>query len=387
MQELTPSQAASIAANVYALREHSVSENYERGRVLGCEEMFAVNDNSRFQGKTGALCFKPLSGFGYIAEGTGQYQGELLIVTRGTAMGYDWLTNFNVGMQIGAGGHLVHAGFHETWKSFSRDIQEFIRGRNPSGIHCVGHSLGGALATLNADYFSANNIGQVKLYTFGSPRTGSFVFSRSLTERLKAEHIYRVWHPSDPVPMIPIFPFQHLPHSTKGLAVRNEFSGLINADAHSMKESYIPAVAGLDWQHLASIANPNEDAEVKSWLENAAQNQNGFIKGSAKLLSMIQRALMWILKKAALLLVGAVGTVIAVGATVIDQLAWLLSQAANFSIELAGAVSTLVQAIFRFLGKVISTTVSITTVFLRWVLDLLFSSVSLIATSALAIIR
>jgi triacylglycerol lipase len=199
--------------------------------------------------------------------------------------------------------------------------------------------------------------------------------------------VYRVWHPSDPVPMIPVFPFQHLPHNTKGLSINNGFSGLINADAHSMAESYIPAVDGLNWQHLASTANANEEAEVKSWLEQAAQNQNGFIKGSAKLLTMIQRALMWILKKAGQLLVGTVGTVFTVGVTVLDQLAWMLSQAAQFSIELAGFVSVLVQAIFKFLGKTISTTVSITTIFLRWVLDLLFSNISAIAVNAIASIR
>jgi hypothetical protein len=387
MQELTPSQAASIASNVYGLRERSVSQNYERGAKLGCEDMFVVNDNSRFQGKTGALCFKPLSGFGYIAEGKGKYQGEILIVTRGTDANYDWVTNFNIGMQIGPSSHLVHAGFHETWKSFSKDIQAFIKGRNPSGIHCVGHSLGGALATLNADYFLANKVGQVKLYTFGSPRTGSFIFSRSLTKRLGLDNVYRVWHPSDPVPMIPIFPFQHLPHNTKGLSIHNGFSGLINKDAHNMEKSYCPAVEHLNWQHLASNANANEEAEVKSWLEHAAQNQNGFIQGSAKLLSMIQRALMWILKKAGQLLVGAVGTVLTVGVSVLDQLAWMLSRATHFSIEFAGFVSVLVQAIFKFLGKTISTTTSITAMFLRWVLDLLFSNISAVAVNAVARIR
>src|SRR5699024_9322989 len=113
-----------------------------------------------------------LSGFGYIAAGKGAHAGEVLVATRGTATRYDWLSNLNVAMQAGPGGTLVHAGFNEVWKSFAADVSAFLRGRNPSVVHCVGHSLGGALATLTADACSSAGIGELRLYTFGSPRVG-----------------------------------------------------------------------------------------------------------------------------------------------------------------------------------------------------------------------
>ncbi len=80
---------------------------------------------------------------------------------------------------------------------------------------------------------------------------------------------------------------------------------------------------------------------------------------------------------------GALGINLTVGATLVDQLAWLISRAIHFSIEIAGYVKTIIAAIFRFLGRVVSSTVSITTEFLRWVLNLLFTNLSTLAVNAL----
>lgn len=383
MNELTPTQAALIARGVYGLRESTVSGVYDRGQTLGCEDMFVVDDSSRFQGRSGSLAWKRLSGFGYIAEGYGKYQGDALLVTRGTDMRPDWLTNFNIGMQIGPGGDLVHAGFNDTWKSFRQDVQDFIKGRNLTTIHCVGHSLGGALAALNADYLSAAGVGQVKLYTFGAPRAGSFMFAKALTQRVGSTNIHRVSHPSDLVPMIPLFPFQHLPNNELGLVIDNDIDGLISIAAHNMLGSYIPGVANKVWDDLKVPANPNSDAQVRAWLEHSAGTGGGFMMGSTKLLGMIGRALLWILKKCGEILVGALGTALTIGATVLDQMAWLIGKGLEFSVEVAGYVKHLISAIFKFLGRVVSATVSLTIDFLRWVLDLLFMSLSTMAAAAI----
>jgi len=387
MSTLTPTQAAVLARGVYKLRENSVSDMRERGQTLGCEGMFTVDDGSRFQGKSGALAWKRLSGFGYMAAGEGAHQGEVLLVTRGTAMGADWVTNLNIGMQSGPSGHFVHAGFNETWKSFSTEIRGFLQGRNPSTIHCVGHSLGGALATLNADLLSSIGAGQVKLYTFGCPRTGVIPFSRALTRRVGSANIHRVFHHSDPVPMIPIFPFQHLPTDTAGLGITSADAGLISVAAHNMEGSYIPGVEGLSWQDLAAAqGNPNTDQQTQSWLEQAAAGRGNILMGSAKALGMIGRALRWVLKQAGKLLVGVFGTVLTVGASLVDQLAWLLGKAADLSKELGGHVKTLVMAIMKFLGKSVKAIAEASVAFLRWVLELLFSTLRNTAERALQFI-
>lgn len=382
MGTLTPREAAAIARGVYNLMDKSVTQAHDRGLSLGCEGKFAISDDSRFTGRSGGLILcKKLSGFGYIAAGEGQYSNEVLIATRGTDSNFDWLTNFNIGLQLGPGGLPVHAGFNETWKSFSIDVTNFLRGRNPSVIHCVGHSLGGALATLNADYLSSIRAAEVKLYTFGSPRTGDMFFSRSLSRRLTEQNIYRVHHRSDPVPMIPLFPFQHVPSKSQGYQITAGPSGLINSKAHNMDGSYIPGVGDMSWATLGHQQAADE-IEVQSWLGQIGSG--GVLMGSATVLKMIGKALAWILGKVAFV---GLGAVFSGGMTVLDHMAWLLSTGAKASVELSMYISTIIGAIFRFLGRTAVAGASLTTSFIRWVLDLLYSSLAAVARTALTLLR
>ncbi|MGH7471554.1 MAG: lipase family protein, partial [Longimicrobiales bacterium] len=344
-----------------------------------------VEDGSRFEGQSGGLFWKRLSGFGYIAAGEGVRQGEVLVATRGTAIGLDWLTNLNIGFAVGPSGQPVHAGFYTTWRTFSDELRAYLRGRNPSHFHCVGHSLGGALANLNADYFSGAGAGGVSLYTFGAPRAGFVTFSRSLSNRLGADNIFRVSNLADPVPMIPLFPFTHAPFTEPGITLRTDGAGLISIAAHNMAGSYIPGVGDTSWRALKSAGSaPGWDVNLISWLESTPAGDSSFVMGSAKLLVMIGRALQWLLGRVKDVLLGAIGTALAVGATCLDQIAWLLSRGAQVSVEIAGYVRGLIAAIFRFLGRVLRATENLTTAFLRWVLNLLFNTLSGAATRALS---
>ena len=384
MNTLTPMQAAAIARGVYHLLDKDVAEVRDRGLALGCENMFTVDGGSRFTGRSGGLiACKKLSGFGFIAVGEGAYRNEVLIATRGTKSNFDWLTNFNIGLQIGPGGQLVHAGFNETRKSSSGEIASFLRNRNPSVIHCVGHSLGGALATLNADYLSSRHAAEVKLYTFGSPRTGDFFFSRSLSERVTPRNMYRVHHRSDPVPKIPLFPFCHVPVGEPGYQISAGPTGLISISAHYMLDSYIPGVGEQGWQALGNQGTPHE-MDVKDWLDRVGESGGGILMGSATALRMIGKAMAWILGKVASF---AVGTTFTVGMTVLDQMAWMLSKGAQASVELSAHVAAVVRAIFRFLGRTVAAGVSLTTSFIRWVLDLLYTSLATVARRAVVLVR
>ncbi len=389
MSALTPTQAADIAQGVYLLIDHSVAELRERQEPIGCEGLFAAGDNGRFQGKSGGLMFKKISGFGYVAVGEGARAGELLVVTRGTKINIDWLSNLNIAMQLGPSSRPVHAGFNEVWKSVAPEIREMMRGRNFSRIHCVGHSLGGALAALNADSFSAAGAAEVLLYTFGSPRAGDGLFAQALTKRVTPQKIFRVSHPADPVPMIPLFPFWHLPFGQDGMTIAKTSNTLISVGAHSMRNSYGKGVANHSWSTLGHGGGgaPDESARVKSWLQGAAEGQGGLAMGSATLLTMIGRALKWLIAKTGKLVMGTIGVTLTATATVLDQLAWLLSQAASISKEIGGHVRSLIDSIFKFLGRKMIGATDVTVAFLRWVLELLFQSLRTVAHRALALVN
>jgi triacylglycerol lipase len=380
MSELSPSQSAQIASRVYAMRKSTAEEAQSREiNALGIDDMFG--GVSRFTGTSGGM-YKPLSGFGYVAAGVGKFAGDVLIATRGTVTLYDWVTDGNCGLQRGPGGEIVHGGFHETWKSFAPALQEFLRGRNPTRIHCVGHSLGGGLAFLNADFIRANRIADVRVYTFGSPRVGFEGFSRQLTERVGKANIYRVSNPCDPVPMIPYFPFFHAPHKDEGLQIGRTSSMPVSFAAHYVEESYVEGVKNKAWGDLHVNAPTN--AEVKAWLDNGTP---GAIPGSAKLLDWIGRAITSILGAAGQVVAGAASVVFTGAMTILDRLAWMLNNARAVSLEIGHGVQMLIGMIFKFLGRTAMTGVQITTAFLRWVLDLLFTAVRAAAHRALAMIR
>jgi len=389
---LTPYQTASIASGVYKLQTTTMGQLLETLEPLGCEGLFEVGEQSRFKGSSGALRMKTETGFGYFAAGKPNtpFADDLLIATRGTLgakTGPDWFSNYNVGLQLGPGGLPVHAGFNEIWKTFRKQLQEFLQGRRPRRIHCVGHSLGGALATLNADFITAGHMADVSLYTFGAPRVGDAVFTRSLTKRLGAGHIQRVFHPSDPVPMIPLFPFWHMPFGEPGLQISSGLGGLLNADAHSMENSYRTCMAQFsNWGDLRSAVarRADEAAQVKSWLEGAAQGRGSFLMGSASLLSMIGRALGWLLKSTGKLMLNAVGASLVSQVTVLDHLAWALTTGARVYKEVADYLKTLIKAIWGYLGRKTVQVADVTMAFMRWVLELLFSSVRNLASRALS---
>lgn len=389
MNTLTPDQAAAIAKGVYFLRDQTVRESIAQRDVLGSEGVFNVTDDSRFEGFSGGLYgFKVLSGFGYIAEGIGKHQGEILVATRGTTIATDWLTNASVGLQRGPGGEWVHVGFHEAWKSFAPDVSRFLRGRHPSVIHCVGHSLGGALATLSADCFSSIRAGKVKLYTFGSPRVGTSMFAQSLDHRVGAANMHRTFHCADLVPMVPLFPFFHVPATTSGYQLGNGSRGLVSSGAHNMEKSYIPGVSGQSWTALRNRDLSNDrKMNVQLWLEQASAGSGGIMMGSAWVLAMICKALAWLLDKAALLVFSGLSAGMTASLTLLDQLALLLARGAALSGEISSHLATIITVIFRFVGRSAVAGTAITVGFIRWVLDLLYHWVATVAGRALSALR
>lgn len=389
MSTLTADQAAAIARGVYFLRDQTVGQAAARRDQLGSEGLFKVTEGSRFEGISGGLYVcKALSGFGYVAEGVGSRKGEVLIATRGTDVTIDWLTNASIGLQRGPGGELVHAGFHETWKSFVEHIRAFLRGKQVSEIHCVGHSLGGALATLNADYLSSIRAGKIHLYTFGSPRVGSSAFAQSLDQRVGQENIFRTFHCADPVPMIPLFPFFHAPAASSGYQLGNGARGLISLGAHNMDKSYIPGVASQSWNGLRVRDRSNDHKmSAQLWLEQVgAGSSSGIVMGSTWALAMICKALTWLLDMAALLVCTGISAGATTCLTALDYLAMMLARGARLSLEISAHLRTLFTAIFRFLGRRAVDTAALTMEFIRWVLGLLYHSLATTARRALAVL-
>ncbi|MEK1939477.1 MAG: lipase family protein [Pseudomonas sp.] len=374
MSSLSPKQAATVATHVYSAINMGESDKvFKAAQSMGLGTLFDFKNAQVSAGTSGAVLRKT-TGFTYGVEGTGTRQGELLLAFRGTDITQDWLTDANCGVQQGPSAWMVHAGFNETFKSFREDLDRFMRGRKPTTIHCVGHSLGGALASLAADHISQSGVGGVKLYTFGAPRVGVAGFARNLTSKLGVENIHRVYHLADPVSMIPIFPFVHAPDD--GPVCQLPWGSSFAFDAHKM-ENYLKSIGDASWTGLRRVQQTTLERDVQAWLKNS---NGSVLMLSATSLMMISKAMQYLIAKA----VGvAAGTVVTAGMTVLDQIAGLLISGANACKAIGDSLSSLIVQIFRFLGRPLPSAANLTVAFLRWVLELLSTTVINLARRAI----
>ncbi len=414
MSLLPPAYAAALADGVYGVNANPLLNVQERSLLLRCEPHFSVgrpdgDDSHPFARGTSGVApggfsllnavpggrrvtglFAPVeSDFGYVATGNGDWRGHMVVVTRGTmgpkGVSADWLSNFNVGLQPGPGGFPVHAGFNRIWSGFNGFVSRAVEHYRPENIHCIGHSLGGALANLNALMLSRAGE-RVSLYTFGAPRVGTMPFAADLSLRL-SDRVKRVYHPADPVPMIPLLPFLHAP-MTGGIRLAGPAGALVDASAHDMNASYARLIGDQSWVGLERANTMLGDFQIDSWLQQAAHRRGGFVMRSAALLERVARGLARLVAKASIYVIGS-GLSAAATATLttLDFVAWLLARAADMASTIRDEVMGLVNAIFGFLGRVGNSMVSLTQAALRWVLDLLFDFLANMARLAIDRLR
>jgi len=111
-------------------------------------------------------------------------RGECSVVFEGTDESTDWLTNVNMvpWPSRKCGGFWIHTGFRKELRRLTSakewpKVQETLSGSECSaGIYAVGHSLGGAMASVftacvnaQAGYFEGNPFRVKELYSFGAP--------------------------------------------------------------------------------------------------------------------------------------------------------------------------------------------------------------------------
>jgi triacylglycerol lipase len=377
--ELSPIQAAEIADSTYQVRLNT-NMRFAEAAAPTAREAFDILGSTRLTGTTGMGVVEQQTGFGFVAWGQRGRQGECVIAVRGTypTSGYDWLTNLRMGGIAGPSGYMVHAGFWRAAQSVLPQITRQLQGHMPSALHVVGHSLGGAMATLIADSLSGSGC-KVRLYTFGAPRCGLEPHAEYLTSRLGQNDIYRVYHDTDLVPMVPVFPYSHVPYGSNAYRLKGP-GKLVSVQAHSMPDAYEKSVAGCSWGSLPVILPGHSSFEkANEWLAQAAKDNGPCIMLSAAALQLILSALDWIVRQ----LGKAAALALFTGATVLDGLARLLYSGMLQSIQLAQTIRNLMTAAMRFMGRTIAATVNLTLDFVQYVLGLLFHFISTMAKRAL----
>lgn len=360
MATLSPKQAANLADAVYDIKD----TNSLRGVQKKVENEVKLEANSRMEAKSGAfMLVKNTTGFGLVAPGVGTLNNDLVVMLRGTASIFDGLTDGHIGMTNSACGCPVHAGFNNCFDTLLTQLQPFFTQYNKpfNTVHCVGHSLGGALATLTASWLKQNRIASdVKLYTFGSPRVGTSMFSSKLTRNIGAGNIYRVNHKTDPVAMIPIWPFSHVPNPGSDFCV--DTPGSFPNPAYHKMAKYIDSVGSRNWDSMKEMVPPPDESAVKRWLDS-----KGVASFSVNTIRLVGAGIAYVLKKILALTGITIQAGLSTSFTILDQLANVMEKAAKVSKEIAGYVTSLIVKIMQALGVAVTTTVSLTAQFLQYV--------------------
>lgn len=371
MSKISPKVAAQLADEVYDVQDETRLKLF----LMRPEFSKTRTDKQTLQAEVGARLINTKDGFGVCARGGAGYEKDLFLVFRGsTTANYmaDWVSNFRIGMETSKTGLPVHIGFNHIFSSMQPKIKEFLsRHTDAQRIHCIGHSLGGAVATLVADWVRAHTSKYVRLYTFGAPKPGFEMFSRNMTYRLGAENIHRVYHATDPVPMIPLYPFTHTPLPGWGYHLPSTES-LLSAEAHSMGR-YIASVGSSSWQTLAGPPPlSSNEREVERWLKSE-KTLNPF---NPKTWDWINAGLMLVLKK----IMKGVAVLIQVpfiaAMTLADKIAWLLRKGIDMSTAVAEWVFRLMGKIAQALGMaVVKTVEALTQVVMKQILHRLMERI------------
>ncbi|WP_105101601.1 lipase family protein [Microbulbifer pacificus] len=332
----------------------------------------------------GRLLRAAKDGFGICAQGGGDYQGHAFLIFRGTTEANnraDFVTDARIGITISKTGLPVHIGFNHTFNSMLPDIRDFLAGANIAGpVHCIGHSLGGAVASLAADWISKNTSHPVRLYTFGAPRVGTDWFVNRTTVSIGRENMYRVYHKTDPVPMLAMYPFMQAPYGSSGYFIHSSELALTGA-AHKMGK-YIASVKNKSWEQVGDV--PDQPYLIESAVEDWLKSKSWVSADSPAFWHWAEAALRYVLKKLIMSVAYSLQTTFVGVLTVADKLAIILEKGLHLAEHISLWVELLIRKLLHAFGmKVEASREAITRSLIRMVLVRLMEKANRQARNAL----
>ena len=382
MAALVPTLTAQLARDVYALTKRRTIEEAITDLNLAYGDLFTFADDNLVKGTTGGPgIIKCQTAFGFTVLGKGKLQGHAFMLFRGTQYLADWLTNGNISVSRSNYGNPVHDGFNSTFKSMLPQLTNFmslIAKSKVHTIHCIGHSLGGALATICTEWVHNAYGTKPYLYTYGSPRVGLIGFSDMCTKRIGSERIFRVYHKTDVVPCIPTWPFIHTPNEGKDYYLPSP-GFLVGAEYHGM-DHYVNSVSNKDWGSLGLKPERKTDEDIALWLQKDTP-----VSLTNATLEWLSHGIAYVLNKcvsgASWLVSGACTT----SFTLMDQLSYILSTGVNLAENISKWVIFLIRKILRLMGhRDIVEAADLTQTFIRTILLRLQERVNQIARTALS---
>lgn len=357
MNEIPPSLAADLADDVYdVVKKNAPIEQTISELQNNYSSIFNLSSSNIAHARTGGPGFiKCETAFGMMVYGTGPYyKNHAFVVLRGTKILGDALTDANFLLSNSSAGYYAHDGFNKAFQSLRSQLDSFIAGFGQHGtgtVHCIGHSLGGALATLCAEYLAQFTNKEIYLYSFGSPRVGLSPFADSLSKKLCPERIFRVYHRTDIVPCLPTWPFSHAPSL---MAEMNDYfqpsPGKVPAAEWHGMDNYINTVGSNSWTQLRGKRfEPFDDKATEAWL-----NHKSPIHFNVTDLTRLDKAIWYVLRKCFSFLNISFNAIfnVANNFSIYDTVAYVLNKSMKAAEATAKAVSAIPSLIRALINKI-----------------------------------
>jgi triacylglycerol lipase len=244
-------------------------------------------------------------------------------------------------------------------------------------VHCVGHSLGGAVATLVAGHYAARGK-LTKLYTFGSPRVGYRSTHEALERRIGIQNMFRVSHDLDPITMVGPFPFVHVnPRATdeRNYTCNSPMNTGVSLVNHDMNRYIATLQDADDWTAVRAIANLYQQSNAVQ--ARVLLGQTGWVQAlSDKTLAILFKLFNFVL--------GEICEGIILGATAIDLLTEMLLKGVRMMSNVIGRqIDGLLRKAAEWARIPVANDQSFTATMIRAILDAMMARVRMAAVQAL----
>ena len=298
---------------------------------------------------------------GFITKGTGKRRNEVLITFRGSTRFKDDYLYIDSGFLPGTSpkGFAVHGGFAKVFQSCLPDIENALARLRPfHTIHCVGHSMGGALATLCAEHF-VGSFTTPYLYTFGAPRVGMLPHALYMQKHL-GERLNRYYYAGDVVTWLPMLPFVHM-------------TGKRLISPHSLFASHLGYMKP---NGLVLADNNKAQTKAESWAQAEQLISQGMnAGGGCGMESRAWRYFTQALHKILYVAGAALGVVLTAFGTVFDQIVSLISYAYTQNPNRRPLIVRWLVGSFKALGKIVTVGKDTFVAMLRYILGLMLSQI------------
>jgi hypothetical protein len=140
--------------------------------------------------------------------------GEYILAFEGSQDTQDLMIDLNFSKLVPYKRHptaKVHSGFWTAYTSVRNEIYGLINSHTIGSISVVGHSLGGALATIaSLDLVEELELNSVKMISLGAPRVGNLDYSKLYLDSVS--DFFRLTHARDPIVHLPyrLMGFTHI---------------------------------------------------------------------------------------------------------------------------------------------------------------------------------